>query len=847
MATDTELENHLEHESIDLELKDLNIDAMLRANKSFMRLVATIFHYGNQSLSATQLVNCVRSLELLPLRTASRKANLLDPFVIEKYGAQRQTKYRLSDACVGNAVPPKPKVVPEDNTIEIVPVVPVAQITSPGKRQRKAPELYTPTTKIRQSAQRNRKRPRTKKPKHKAVEDAADDMAPADSSQSDIDVEEELTLEERMQIPVYSDDSDVEDSKGDGQDDDAASFDSMGLGSDYEELLGKRQETKALPPPPPPPPQVVEEDTIANYSLIYAPPNTAEMDYIDTINFSEYSIASNFAIVQQKGYSYPRFRSQEKIKIPKVHCEDKFRVSDISKNKRVVGRLFVLADGHGGPGCSEYFVRNTPQAVEVVCSKYLPSKLGEASVRAKLEKDIKAMIQQLDDSYLDLKRQQIAAAAEKSSETVDNDGCTLILNLFLGEWLINVNVGDSRTVLITAPEPSTPLPVTTPYTVGIDKDYNFEVEFASQDHKPYLEHLARHILANGGEFVDSVQNRVIKLEVEKLKEDGNRHAKRSSLKNARIRPKDYQPPNNHDQTAPSSLPKTTGNNAPEEYRDRDRVPSLNVARSCGDLDFKMDPEHKIISCEPDVTFIRIADTRRGDRTTIRNGPNKEKRRHFLFMSTDGTFDYMYEEIADRQNKAIAKVLGPMIEDGEKIGPYLLDEEDKVREEALTRERQAMRLKKAQTAAPAIPPKHEHQENVAMKEKQDDDEDQIDIMDSNTPTATTEIRSTEALIVNGNQEAGQAGSPMSIDPSSPMSVEQTDAPQTDETTEEDPALVKPKPLLHKEIDDEDLRARRSKERTLVHSARQFANREGAHGVFASKLQDYDDCTIILVEI
>lgn len=619
----------------------------------------------------------------------------------------------------------------------------------------------------------------------------------------------------------------------------------MGLGSDYEELLGKKQETKA--PPPPPPPQVVEEDTIANYSLIYTPPTTAEIDYIDAINFSEYNIASNFAIAQQKGYSYPRFRSQEKIKIPKVHCEDKFRVSDISKNKRVVGRLFVLADGHGGPGCSEYFVRNTPQAVQAVCAKYFPSKLCEASVRAKLEKDIKAMIQALDDSYLDLKRQQIASAADNSSKTVDNDGCTLILNLFLGEWLINVNVGDSRTVLITAPEPSTPLPVNTPYTVGIDKDYNFEVEFASQDHKPYLEHLARHILENGGEFVDSVQNRVIKLDVDKLREDGNRHAKRVSLKNARIRPKDYQPPNNHDQMAPSSLVKSTGNNAAEEYRDRDRVPSLNVARSCGDLDFKMDPNHKIISCEPDVTFIRISDTRRGFRTTIRNGPKKEKRRHFLFMSTDGTFDYMYEETADRQNKAIAKVLGPMIEDGEKIGPYLLDEEDKLRNEALAREREAIRLKKEATAAaaaPATPMKNEQQENVTMKEKDDDgdDEDQIDIMDSNTPTATT-----EAATVNGGQEELQAGSPMSIDPSSPMSsVEQTKPPQTD-PPDQDPALLQPKPLLHKEIDDEDLRTRRIKERTLVHSARQFANREGSHGVFASKLQDYDDCTIILVEI
>lgn len=594
----------------------------------------------------------------------------------------------------------------------------------------------------------------------------------------------------------------------------------MGLGSDYEELLGMTHETRV----PTPQPEVVEKDTIANYSLIYTPP-TSDLDYIDPINFSEYNIASNFAIVQQKGYSYPRFRSHEKIKIPKVHCEDKYRVSDISKNKRVVGRLFVLADGHGGPGCSEYFVRKTPEAVQAVCSKYFPSKLGDPAVQAKLEKDIKIMIQKLDDSYLDIKRKQIAFAAENTNETVDNDGCTLVLNLFMGEWLINVNVGDSRSVLITAPEPSTPLPVTSPYTVGIDKDYNFDVEFASQDHKPYLEHLARHILENGGEFVDSVQNRVIKVDVEKLREDGNRHAKRVSLKNARIRPKDYQA--GLDQSTIPILPKSSNaRNTATEDRDRDRVPSLNVARSCGDLDFKMDPDHKIISCEPDVTFIRISDTRRGFRTTIKNGPNKEKRRHFLFMSTDGTFDYMYEETAERQNKAIAKILGPMIEDGEKIGHYLLDEEDKLREEAL--------IKKKKIAAVAN--KKKEQDSFKVEE-----DGQIDIMSGNINTTTTGTTRVNGMH-NEKEEETDAGSPMSIDLPPP----QGDHDNQKEEKEEDETLPQV-PLLHKELDDDDLKARRIKERTLVYSARYFANREGAHGFFASKLQDYDDCTIILVEI
>ncbi|KAI8643083.1 phosphatase 2C-like domain-containing protein [Parasitella parasitica] len=812
MATDTE-SGKIEHEPLDTELKGLNICDQLRANSSFMKVAATIFYYGNQALTAGEIVNCVRALELLPLRGETprstiqgivsssrgicRTAKLIDPFSIVRDDARKQTKYKLSDELVGNAVLPRMKTVP-DEPVTVLPVLPYSHISYSGKRQRKAPDVYKPTEKLRVSA-KTRKRPQAKKPKHNVAKDAVKDSTPTitesipaeSASQSDIDVEGDQSLEEQMQVPIYKDDDGGNDYESS---DDAASFDSMGLGSDYEELLGASQGPKAVPLQPPQQPEVIE-DTIASYSLVFSPP-TADLDYIDPINFTEYNVASNFAIVQQKGYSYPRFRSHEKIKIPKIHCEDKYRVSDISKNKRVVGRLFVLADGHGGPGCSEYFVRKTPQAVQAVCSKFVPSKLNDPTVRAKLEKNIKTMIQQLDDSYLDIKRQQMASK-ENLNEKVDNDGCTLILNLFFGEWLINVNIGDSRSVLISAPEPSTPLPVTTPYTVGIDKDYNFDVEFASQDHKPYLEHLARHILENGGEFVDSVQNRVIKVDVDKLREDKNRHAKRISLKNARIRPKDYQTG-----TDPSIFsPKTEGHSSNSRFgateeRDRDRVPSLNVARSCGDLDFKMDPDRKIISCEPDVTFIRIADTRRGSRTTIRNGPNKEKRRHFLFMSTDGTFDYMYEETADRQNKAIAKTLGPMIEDGEKIGHYLLDEEEKLKQDYTAKKRLG------KEAASVV-----------------EEGGHIDIVNGDSFTTMHEE---------------QAGSPMSVELKAPQ-----------QTENEEP--LPPAPLLHKELDEEDLRARKIRERTLVHSARYFANREGAHGFFASKLQDYDDCTIILVEI
>jgi hypothetical protein len=664
--------------------------------------------------------------------------------------------------------------------------------------------------------------------------------------------------------------------------------------------------------------------------LVYAPP-TSDIDYIDPINFTEYPIAGHFAIVQQKGYSYPRFRSHEKIKIPKVNCEDKFRVTDIlTKEKKVGGRLFILADGHGGPGCSEYFVRKTPAAVEALCSEYDATKLGDKAIQKKFEAEIKALIQTLDDEYLALKRQQIATK-KTPDEHVDNDGCTLVLNIFLGEWLINVNVGDSRTVLISAPEPSTapPTSIENANTIGIDNDYKMDVVFASQDHKPYLEHLARHILENGGEFVDSVQNRVIKVDLDKLKEDGNRHTKRVALKNARIRPKGYQAV---DQSAPleaqptavtvspeyattetseieeestgksdttvhvettaestiettpttgatesgsvwaaQSAVRTTVNNTDtalasttaqqqlvSKNRAReDRVPSLNVARSCGDLDFKMDPLHKIISCEPDVTFIRISDQPYVDHTILLNGPHKEKRRHFLFMSTDGTFDYMYEETAERQNRAIAKVIGPMIEDGEKIGKFLLEEEERVKG-------QTIEHGKRQEAEKMDEDAHENKtlENSNKDSQNEKNTDRMDVdtqeeMNGSTETQTeenTDKREKKIEEAINKQNTSEDSSKMEVD--APSNEETQGKKTTDEdtkdqngsTTEEVIKEELPRiPLLHRELTEEETKDRKVKEATLVGSARYFANREGAHGFFASTLQDYDDCTIILVEI
>ncbi|CAO3598856.1 unnamed protein product [Absidia cylindrospora] len=802
-----------------------------------------------------------------------------------------------------------------------------------------------------------------------------------------------------------------------GDSDDNVNASDIDIDTDDEFLVGASdEETKDDAPP--------EEDTIFNYSLLHSPPEDGEK-YINPIDFVTYPIASYFAIVQQKGYSYPRFRSHEKIKIPKVQCEDKYKVADIlGKNKETVGRVFILADGHGGPGCAEYFVEHLPPIIQQLCDKYDADHFDSEEIHQQFEKDAKILVNMLDEQYLDIKRAQLGRqsqlpgpqnhqqnsndeqqpnqdikqgeATQTSDElaaNVDNDGCTLIVNIFFGAWMVNVNVGDSRSILISAPVPNSSSPSTeaatatavgnhhsastSPYVTppgGYDKDYIMDVVFASQDHKPYLEHLVREILENGGEFIDSVQNRVIKVELDKLREDGNRQAKRFALKNARIRPKEYQAGQDYshgESTTPSwstqSAVRTTVNNINTEnnnenddeekpnkdqqpavtvspspsdtrmngIRSRSRhdyAPSLNVARSCGDLDFKLNSNRKIISCEPDVTFIRIADSHTTDkdntgplsstlpRTFVTKGMSKSRRRNFLFMSTDGTFDYMYEETPERQNRAIAKMLGPLIEDGEKIGKYLLEQEEQsqtiqhdIADSTTTNttvmapgdndddttaatadataamdlntstdmdvddgnEKESTNINgnnsentpkpvmedvkmEEDKAVPTPPPTTTTTHDDADTKTVNDDEPAMATANGEGSAATTTQDDADTKTVNDDEPAMATANSEDSAATTTITTTNGDEPETTEnrTTnekndEEDGNNTTidgpPKPLLCRPLNDKETKVRDTKERTLVTAARFFANREGAHGFFSATLQDYDDCTILLVEI
>jgi serine/threonine protein phosphatase PrpC len=637
---------------------------------------------------------------------------------------------------------------------------------------------------------------------------------------------------------------------------------------------GSRSNSRDRPP--------IDDDTIKIFSLLYAPP-TDDLNYLQTANVERYPAASHFAVAQQTGYSYPRFRSHDKIKIPKDCCEDRFAVCDIkmldekTNELSISGRVFVLADGHGGPGCSEYFIRHVPIAVQNICAKYMADQISELEVQTKLEVQFKEMVSELDEAYLAIKREEFqkqaelmeedmakkleppssdseamdteeAAVSDKPGTKVNNDGCTLIINLLVGEWLVNINVGDSRTILMSAPECTITngFDINNQLTTAYDSNYKLDVVFASQDHKPYLEHLAREIVEMGGEFVDSVQNRVIRVDLDKTKDDGNRHAKRLALKHARIRPRDYQPPAGHEYWKANSTPNSpytiNGNGQQVKVRIRDdKIPSLNVARSCGDLDFKMDPKRKIISCEPDITFVRVLDhsyrqqvalAHEGNTTESQSPPtmsSAKPRRYFLFMSSDGCFDHMHEDVPEKQNRIIAKGLGHFIEDGEKFGEAYWSREEDDALDAL--EKQAtdaqVSLSTTERIVSAV--------TAPSSETVDSNADNNTIGDDTTAAAAA---ITTALPTANVEE---------VNDTTPM---QTDTPPVVVDGVEN-AIVSPSPprplLVVPPLPREKIKQRRIKERTLSNAVRYFTNREGDLSVFSSTLQDYDDCTIILAEI
>ncbi|KAG9299794.1 hypothetical protein G9A89_013154 [Geosiphon pyriformis] len=352
------------------------------------------------------------------------------------------------------------------------------------------------------------------------------------------------------------------------------------------------------------------------------PSDQAEMmdvDLLTTFGPSDFDInpsfyPSTFAVAQEIGYGYPRSRNVARIKVPsKITCEDTFCIKDLlNTDGSHLARLFCLADGHGGQACSLFLKENVPILIEKMLQGYNPEELDKLDGQDRYTKEMKELIRNLNNTYLDIKRQQFLDFQSKPSGTPPvDDGSTLIINLFFGKYFINVNVGDSRTILATR-----------------HKNGKWDISHASEDHKPSLERLAIPVFMNGGEFVDHEGKR-------KEFDPTPKSRMRLGLKFARITPK--KPENN------LGIP----------YRNSKQVNlSLNVASTFGDLLFKLNPEKPVVDCISDVSFVKLGDGA------------KETGDQFMLMSSDGLFDHLWEEKPEEQNRGVLRRIVQKLDKGQ---------------------------------------------------------------------------------------------------------------------------------------------------------------------------------------
>ncbi|KAF9426329.1 hypothetical protein BGZ94_006664 [Podila epigama] len=318
-----------------------------------------------------------------------------------------------------------------------------------------------------------------------------------------------------------------------------------------------------------------------------------------------------FAVEQQVGYTYVKQRTHERKRLPKADCEDGFAVSDLKFRGGYLGRLFCITDGHGGRACSSFVIATIPGAMQVILGKYKPTDLSLASVQDQIKTQITEAIRLMDKEYLDYKKQQyLLYKAKKIPNDPGSDGTTLSVNIFIGQWIININLGNTRSILGVREAPG-----------------QWKVDFSSEDHVPSLERLAVTIHANGGEFVTH-DDTVIKFDPT-LKND-KKH--RQSLKGSRIRVKD----------AASNLYGIP-------YRTRSgQNASVHLGACVGDVLYKLDPARPVLSNKPDITFI--------DTSSIEPG--------FLLMASDGLWENVKKGAkVQEQNSAVCQYVVDKMERG----------------------------------------------------------------------------------------------------------------------------------------------------------------------------------------
>ena len=359
-----------------------------------------------------------------------------------------------------------------------------------------------------------------------------------------------------------------------------------------------------------------------------------------------------WSVATQKGYRYPpngqQNDSHQPIKKLDIHAEmedQHFPFMDNSPNfvhaiTQEPFQVFMLADGHGGHECAQFAVNTIPpRVVDLINSRQW--NLGLSDHQETLRAEIERIFLDVDTVYCEHKLNQYRALNEKAksldiqpydtrlrAEKPADDGCTLVLNVFYDNYLINCNVGDSRTLLLSRPTTNTILQhqkilddthsiATTDHRIPT----GWTPVFASTDHTPGLLKKALQIHTNGGRFIMNGATVYVKSMLEKSMESNQRHIE--FLSQCRIgRPLGWR-------IEEVNFPACT---------------TLNLSGTLGDLFFKYDPP--LLNARPDVEFVKL---------------DMEKYRYLAVMASDGLWDHMAHSDPEIQNGMMSRYVDAVMD------------------------------------------------------------------------------------------------------------------------------------------------------------------------------------------
>lgn len=337
----------------------------------------------------------------------------------------------------------------------------------------------------------------------------------------------------------------------------------------------------------------------------------------------------NWAVATETGYRNMGFYMRQPIH---AEMEDGHwpKEADFSQNKISVNhlhpmsnlpvRLFVLTDGHGGNEASKFFVPKMRDAVlEMMDSK--DWNFGNEDDREAFEMVVSDVFEMLDKEFCEMKIAAYKVWKTQHNSAMDkrpvDDGCTMVVNVMYRGWLVNCNVGDSRTVLaVRSDRDPNGLPQAHDYTTN-----PWTVVFTSSDHNMTHPETIYRINKAGGHFVNS--NGTVRFNVHVQPPHARNYRPYDELSNARL----FRPLTENIKAIGVSHKRT-----------------LNLTSTMGDLLFKVEPA--VLCARPDVQFV----------------PLDAEKEYILVIASDGLWDHLrYNHVSD-QNEVVLNHVGRALDE-----------------------------------------------------------------------------------------------------------------------------------------------------------------------------------------